>query len=172
MALSIVGYAAPVRGRKPKPVEQRRRDGNPGKRPLPEPVIVKGRVGLVKPELPEHASELWDEIVPALEGVGIVDAIDRAMLETLCHQYQRVCEARAVIAKEGLMARGFNGQPVEHPAVRTERAAATELLRYAEHYALTPIARTRLGLAELARRTQAEELYERIGRRPREITAA
>ena len=50
------------------------------------------------------------------------------------------------------------------PALRVERDAWQAFLRFAEQYALTPVARTRLGLAELHRRTLAEELDEQLGR--------
>jgi P27 family predicted phage terminase small subunit len=98
--------------------------------------------------------------------MGIVDIIDRANLEALCMSYQRMMEARLAIAEDGPFSTGSMGQLVEHPALKIEREAQRDFLRFSEHYALTPIARTRLGLAEIARRTMQEELRERIGRRP------
>lgn len=152
-------------GRKPKPVEQRRREGNPGRRPLPEPVVVAGRVQNLDPPdgLPPDALEAWERIVPTLAEVGILDGIDSMALEALCTQFARAKEAGRIIAREGYTAKGSMGQLVEHPAVSTERAAYAMFLRFAEQYALTPVARTRLGLAELQRRSMQAEMTDSLG---------
>jgi P27 family predicted phage terminase small subunit len=150
-----------MKGRKPKPVEVRRREGNPSKEPLPEPVLVGGRpVTAPEPpeDMPEAAREAWGEVVPRLQEVGILDMIDRLALEAMCTQWARAKQAGQTIAREGLTAIGSNAQLVEHPAVATERAAHQMFLKFAEHYALTPVARTRLGLAELQRRSLATEM--------------
>ena len=156
-----------MKGRKPKPAEIRRREGNPGKRPIPETVVVDGRPqSLPVPEhLPEQAKEFWGRIVPTLAQVGILDGVDRPMLESAAIQYARAREAGDVVAREGLLTQTVNGQLVEHPAVKTERAAMKLLGQFAEQYALTPVARTRLGLAELQRRSLADELDTELGDR-------
>lgn len=155
-------------GRKPKPVEQRRREGNPGKRRLPEPVLVGGRGLPQKPrDLPAEAKSFWDQIVSRLAEVGLIDLVDRPALVLMSIQWARAEQARREIEEKGLFATGSEGQIVEHPAVKIERAAAALYLRFAEHYALTPVARTRLGLAELQRKSIASELDDRLGRNPR-----
>jgi hypothetical protein len=68
-----------------------------------------------------------------------------------------------VIATDGHFVRGSVGQLREHPAIRIEREATAMFLKIAEHYALTPVARTRLGLAELHRRTLAQEMGGAFG---------
>lgn len=152
-------------GRKPKSAEQRRAEGNPGKRPLPEPVIVAGRPdAMAMPEhLPPAAAEAWDEIVPTLGRLGILDGVDKPALEAMCTQYARARQAGKVVAAQGHLARGSAGQIREHPSLGTERAAHAMFLRFAEHYALTPVSRVRLGLAELHRRSLAEEMAEALG---------
>ena len=47
--------------------------------------------------------------------------------------------------------------------MRIEREAARDYLRLAEHFGLTAIARTRLGLAEVRRRSVVEELDHAFG---------
>lgn len=154
-----------MQGRKPKPVEVRRREGNPGKRALPEPVTVAGRpVRVPEPpeSLPRDAREAWERIVPALADVGLLDEIDALALEAMCTQWARAKQAGRVIAEQGHVTLGSTGQLVEHPALATERQAHQMFLRFAEHYALTPIARTRLGLAELQRRSLAGEMAKAL----------
>lgn len=160
-----------MRGRKPKPVEQRIREGNPSKRPLPEPIKLSDARNLTCPEdWDEDAKECWRTVVPTLEAVGVLDGVDRMALESLCLQWARARAAARVIEAQGMFAKGSTGQLVEHPAVATERNAQAMFLRFAEQYALTPVARTRLGIAELERKKLKESMDEAIG--PPELTPA
>ena len=150
-----------MRGRKPKPVEQRIREGNPGKRPLPEPIKLRGASALEKPDdLPARAAGLWDELVPVLEQAGLLNRIDEAALTALCLQWQRACDARTVVEQEGLVAIGSHGQLIEHPMLAAERAAHQLLLRYAEQYGITPVARARIALVARQMTSMADELDE------------
>jgi P27 family predicted phage terminase small subunit len=157
-----------MKGRKPHPVEQRVREGNPQKTPLPEPLLVAGRPALgeiAEPpdHLPRDAKEFWWTDVDRLVEVGIIDRVDVPVLEMLATQYARWRQASRVVAVEGHFTLGSAGQIREHPAVKIEREAHSLFLKTAEHYALTPIARTRLGLAEVHRRTLAAEMQDALG---------
>jgi P27 family predicted phage terminase small subunit len=157
-----------MRGRKPKPVEQRQKEGNAARRPLPDTLLVSGRPTLAElQEPPEHipaeAKDFWRDSVTRLIEVGIVDRVDVPVLEQLATQYARIRQSQRVLAQDGHFVRGSVGQLREHPAMKIEREATRMFLQLAEHYALTPIARTRLGLAELHRRSLAEELKEGLG---------
>jgi P27 family predicted phage terminase small subunit len=157
-----------MRGRKPTPTEKRVLEGNPQKRPLPEVLLVAGRPELqefaVPPDyLPLDAQEFWRDSVVRLVDVGIIDRVDYPALEQLAVQYARIRQAQRVIREEGLFTLGSVGQIREHPALKIEREATTLFMKMAEHFALTPIARTRLGLAELHRRTLADEMGSALG---------
>ncbi len=154
-----------MRGRKPKPVEVRRREGNPGRRPLPAPVVVDGRpVELDPPDhLPDDAGEFWEAVVPTLARAGVLDGVDRPMLELASVQFARARQAARVVAEEGHAARGATGQLIEHPSMGTERDAMALFMKFAEQFPLTPIARTRVGLAELQRHSLVEELDSELG---------
>jgi P27 family predicted phage terminase small subunit len=136
-------------GRKPKPVEQRRREGNAGKRNLPARVDLGG-AGIpseAPPDFPPAARELWAELVPALNQHGVLNRVDAAAMAALCLQWARGVAARQVIDDPqdgGLFALGSMGQIVEHPALGIERAAHAAFLRFAEHYGITPVARARI----------------------------
>jgi hypothetical protein len=86
------------------------------------------------------------------------------VLEQLAVQYARIRQAQRVLAVDGHFVRGSVGQLRPHPALKIEGDATDRFLKLAEHYALTPIARTRLGLAELHRRSLAEELNAGLGK--------
>ena len=154
-----------MRGRRPKPIEQRQREGGSdvSHRPLPQPMLVAGRplsgeLEVPPDHLPKLAREFWSKTVSYLIEVGVVDRIDEAALEMLSVQYARWRQAQAVVAVDGHFTRGAAGQLREHPAVKIEREAHALFLKTAEHFALTPIARSRLGLAELHGRALHAEI--------------
>lgn len=156
-------------GPKPKSREQRIAEGNPSRRPLPEVVKLPG--GYVTQETfqepPEHltdtAKEWWRDAVPVLVEAGVLEKIDRSMLEFAATQYGRALQAARIVADQGIVARGSTGQLKEHPILETERKAQMAYLRFIEQYAGTPQARVRLGIAELQRRSLAEELKDGLG---------
>lgn len=150
-------------GRPPKPVEQKIREGNPGKRKLPAPLkLVEG--GLEKPELPAAASAFWDDIVPILEHAGVLNRVDRVALTALVMQWERAEQARTLLAAQGLFVPGSAGQMVEHPALQVERNAHMLLLRFAGEFGITPVARARIAAASaIVRSTMRESIGEAIG---------
>lgn len=106
---------------------------------------------------------MWIEIVPVLCAVGIVDLVDRYMLEELCRAHARRVQFSRIIASEGLFSAGSHGQLRQHPAVAGERAAADEFRQIAASFGLDPVGRVRLGVAELHRKSLASELEDVLG---------
>lgn len=156
-----------MRGRKPRPSELRLLEGNPGHRPVPQPVVIAGRPvpgELEEPpeHLPDDAKDFWRVTVPRLVSAGIVDRVDIPALIALATQYDVMVKARRVIAQKGLFARGSTGQIVEHPAVKIERNAAKAFQSLSEQFGITPVARVRLGKAELERQSLDQALKEVI----------
>ena len=158
-----------MRGRKPVPAEQRRLEGgrDVSHRAVPDVLLVAGRpadqLDIPPDDLPRDAQEYWRATVARLVEVGMIDLVDDAALRMLATQYARWRQAGRVVAEDGHFARGSVGQLREHPAVKIEREAHGLFLKTAEHFGLTPMARTRLGLAELHRRS----LHAEMERRPR-----
>lgn len=152
-----------MKGRKPKPLEQKIAEGNPSQHKLPEPVLIRGR-GMEKPEaMTPRENEVWDEVVPQLVQANFVDGADVTMLEALCTNIARAREAREIIQREGMIAYTRGGMPCVHPAIRVERDAWASALRIGEQFGLTPSARTRLGYQALKGRTLEQDLLDRLG---------
>ena len=114
--------------------------------------------------MPKDARQFWETSVVRLVEVGIVDRVDVPALEMLAVQYARWRQAGRSVARKGLFAVGSRGQPRESPAVKVEREAHMVFLRTAEHFALTPVARARLGLAEVHRRSLEAEMSSTLDR--------
>lgn len=153
------------RGRKPKPVEQKRRAGNPGKRKLPETVLIGGRVAPPMPAyLPSRAKTAWKQIVPALDEIGMLDKVDGPALEALCIEVGIMRQAAAELAKKrSLTTAGSQGQPVRHPLLDVLNQAQSAVRQWCERFGLDPSTRTRLGLQDAKRKTLNAEMAGKLG---------
>jgi P27 family predicted phage terminase small subunit len=156
-----------MRGRKPKPIEFKEDDGNPGRRPLPEKIIEASGLPAEPPALLGPAgAEVYRKLVQRLGRA--LDEVDIFALTAMCIQWDRAAEAAGTIDQQGHYARGSMGQLVEHPALKTERAAHKAFVAFAAEYGATPVARARVAAAQSAR-AQAQELAEIVEADPVEI---
>ena len=137
----------PPPGRKPKPAAQRRREGNPGKRP-----IIEGIQGTGEPEKPKFlspdASEEWDRVVPQLVQLGVVTSLHTASLTAMCVFWGIAEAARSVYEVDGLVEEGSTGQMVEHPLVGVYSGAIASYMRIAVEFGLTASAAMRIETAK------------------------
>lgn len=142
-----------------KPAEQKRREGNPGHRPIPQPRLVGGRVHEgEKLPVPRHFSapmrSVWTVAIADLAAGGILDRADLFTVEMFCVQLGRAREIRKYLAglqtKEQpfghLLAETARGHASANPLLGVERGAITEARQLADHLGLSASARTRLGL--------------------------
>lgn len=56
------------------------------------------------------------------------------MLEAFCGQVARLRDAQQRIAAEGLIIADPKGNPIPHPAIAIERAAAAEITKSFKHF--------------------------------------
>jgi hypothetical protein len=132
-------------GRPPKPIEQKRRTGNPGKRPLP----ASGSLAVV-PAVAAADHELSvDEALDRVLGAGVhwlarTDGPTIALLRDAVEDYAQL--------------RGTPGVPPKE--VREARAQVMALL---SQLGFDPTSRSRLGLAEVKAQSKLEEIRARRG---------
>ena len=143
------------RGPAPTPVEQRVLRGNPGRRPLPDTVLVGGRpvpAEWAEPPatLPKDGRDWWCEVVPILCENGLLDRADRTIVELAALTWARLAGMRRVIASQGFFALGSVGQIRAHPATKMELQYAAEYRRFAQELGIGPRGRTELGLTALS----------------------
>lgn len=153
------------RGRPRKPIEQKEREGNPGNRKLPAPIVVDAQAPIKPSHLGAAGAQLWDEVVVALAAAGIVQRVDTAALTALCAQWDLAEKARQVLAVEGHYALGSTGQVVEHPAIAILTRSHGMFLKFATEFGITSAARARIAesagnaMASLAQ-AQADEILD------------
>jgi P27 family predicted phage terminase small subunit len=92
--------------------------------------------------LPEHAREEWDRVAPQLWIIGLLSSLDIATLAAYCASY--AMWRRASEELESLTVETQAGDLRRHPLIKVVADAASDMVRYAGEFGLTPVARTRL----------------------------
>lgn len=143
-----------TRGRPPKPLEQKRLLGNPGKRALPKSdslQVLPRAVELPEPSRPlgKPGRELWDRVWSA--GVAWISPdTDNEILLITCELIDERWNLRTRVLRE------------EDSKDRRNLTQLTKLIQ--ENLSLlgfTPADRTRLGVAEVKAASKLEELMAR-----------
>ena len=144
-----------------KPIELKRKLGNPGKRAMPgegELMTIDG--GFREPLRPlgEAGQQLWDEIY-MVGGMWISPQSDTQLLQMTCELLDR----REILREE------FLADPTERKVnmslLETEKLIQTSL----SLLGFTPSDRSRLGLAEVKAKSKLEELMDRRANRVEEF---
>jgi P27 family predicted phage terminase small subunit len=128
--------------------------GNPGKRPMrPEP---QPEIAADVPEPPAfitgYAADEWHRTAPELHRLGLLTRIDVPALAAYCHAFGQWRMAAESLAKmqandpmmNGMIIKTKYGDAAMNPLVSIARKHASDVIRYAAEFGLTPIARTRL----------------------------
>ena len=144
-----------------KPVELKRKLGNPGKRAMPgEGELMTIESGFREPLRPlgEAGQQLWDEIY-MVGGMWISPRSDTQLLQMTCELLDR----REILREE------FLADPTERKVnmslLETEKLIQTSL----SLLGFTPSDRSRLGLAQVKAKSKLEELMERRANRVEEF---
>ncbi len=142
-----------TRGRKPKPTALRLVTGNAGKRKInkrePKPT---GGAPTCPDFLSKEAKAEWKRVVPELDRLGLITAIDRAAIAVYCQLWGRVVEAERALAvmaeadkiTQGLLIKTTNGSEIQNPLVGVANKAMEAMLKMAVEFGMTPSSRARL----------------------------
>ena len=140
-----------------KPIEMKRKLGNPGKRAIPgEGTLVQIEGGFREPLRPlgEAGYQLWTEVFE-VGGLWISQKTDTQLLQMVCELLDR----REILREE------FLADPTERKVnmslLETEKLIQSSL----SLLGFTPSDRSRLGLAEVKAKSKLEELMERRANR-------
>ena len=159
-----------MKGRKPVPTYLKVVRGNPGKRKLPvdEPVPARDLPD-VPPHLCDDAKVEWGRVSSELYRMGLLTGVDRAALAAYCQSYGRWARAEVALAKMsekdlltgGLLIKTSNGNAIQNPLVGIANKAASDMVRYAAEFGMTPSARTRVKAGEGEGLDAPEDAYFR-----------
>lgn len=153
--------------------------GSPGKgsiskRQKPDVVTLAPRVEehtIPDPpeDIPREGQELWQQVVPWLVAQNAIQVIDLPAVKSMCIHYAQMEKLRRVLDEDGYFVLGSSGQMTEHPGIRQFNNSSNMFLRYAQEFGLTTIARTRLGLMDVQRKSIASEMEWTLGPATRRI---
>lgn len=141
----------PVGGGGRKPTEQKRRIGNPGKRPLPDRATLVALPGAVEPPEPARpldnaGRELWHRVWTA-GAVWLAERIDAETVLILCEHVDEREALRRVVLRDGSWR--------DRAALR---ALDAQIMSCLSLLGFNPVDRSRLGVAEV----QAPNRIERL----------
>jgi len=131
-------------GRKPKPIELKRIEGNPGKRPLPEEIKPSIGETTCPTHLSETAKKEWIRIVPELLNLGLLTNIDRAALAAYCQAFGRWVDAENVINEKGVLYKTAAGNVITSPMLWVANKAMEQMHKFLTEFGLTPSSRARI----------------------------
>lgn len=142
----------------PKPNELKRKQGNPGKRPLPAlaTVTVIPRVEELAPaHLTPARQELWQRL---RETAFWISNTDKPNLELLCEKLDRRAEYIAKLQASDFVLYTDKGYAYANPLVGMISTIENEIAKLFSLLGLTPTDRTRLGYAEVKARSALDDL--------------
>lgn len=132
-----------MRGRKPKPAELRRLEGNPGHRPINDD--TPQTIG--KPECPaylkDYAFKVWGKIVGSMPE-KVYSPADEELLAAYCVAAAMHREAVQRIGEMGAVIVGESGAPYQNPWTGILNTQATKMATIGSRLGLDPAARATL----------------------------
>ncbi len=157
-----------MKGRPPDPNRERRGTGNrpqQGEAKVARRDTAPVQSGPVVPpapaSLPAQVHGVWSAVCADLGAAGHLRPAYLPQIEAYCQAVFTHAAATAGLHAHGMMVRGPNG-PVTNPMVRVQKDAAAVMLRYAEQLGLTPAARIRLAVVEVAGASMLATLNQRL----------
>jgi hypothetical protein len=138
----------------PKPIEQKRKLGNPGKRPLPDKgTLIALPMAMETPAplrpLGLEGQKMWERIWEAGRAwISLTTDIEHVMI--LCETMDERVQLRDIVFK--------GGEWRDRVALRQLDTQITGMLSL---IAFNPVERSRLGLAEVQAQTRIQELMTR-----------
>ena len=132
-----------MKGRRPKPPEIKRLEGNPGRRPIPtETTEATGRPS--KPDYVKgYADQVWNRLVGSMPE-KVYTAADQDLLATYCVSAALHRDAAAKVHEMGAVITTEAGTLTTNPYVRVLNAQATKMTSIGSRLGLDPAARANL----------------------------
>jgi P27 family predicted phage terminase small subunit len=129
--------------------------GNPGKRTLAVDVMqpkLSPNVPDPPPFITGYAADEWWTVAEELHNMGVLTRIDLAPFAAYCHAYGQWRMAAESLARmqandqvmHGMLVKTKDDVTIQNPLVYIVRKAASDMVRYASEFGLTPAARSRI----------------------------
>ena len=167
-----------MRGRKPKPLESRKLEGNLGKRAIPEPL----KFGVVSdfpkppPTLRQRGSDEWLSTGKQLWKLKILQSTDLPTFEAYCSEIDRYFEIKDHLndlvndyGHQALIVMNDKGDVKQNPYLIIEKQSLEKMTKLGTEFGLTPTSRARLGLSKLNPPSEKDEIEEKYFQRKKRV---
>jgi len=138
-------------GRKRKPIEQLKREGNYKACRHRGPELEANELP-VPEDMEGVVADTWKELSPVLASMGILTKADGLALRMLCESFSYYAEACETVKEKGAYSKQVNKNGSEyiseHPAVKARSRYWKEVESIAKQFGLTPSARTGLHVSK------------------------
>jgi P27 family predicted phage terminase small subunit len=142
-------------GQRPMPTQLKLLRGNPGKQRLPanEPQPDQSiDVPAPPPHILGYVADEWWTVATELHRLGLLTKVDGAPLAAYCYAYGQSRMAAESLARmaandpimNGQIIKTKYGDAVQNPLVNIARKHASDMVRFAAEFGLTPAARTHI----------------------------
>lgn len=142
-------------GRRPKPTELKKAQGNPGKRKLnelePTPEIIVD--ASVPAYLSKPARQWWEMLSPMLLRIKVLTEADQLALALLCEQAAQADEATKILRKGGILVKRklldrkgkkVGEVPVINPAYKVQLESMKQLKSFLTEFGMSPASRAKV----------------------------
>lgn len=147
-------------GRPAKPTEQKRKTGNPGKRPLPD---LKNVISLppIKGDAPLHLSDagqkMWADVKAMAPWIANTDG---KLLIELCEKMDKKYELKEKLAATDYVLFTDKGYAYANPLFGMLNTVENDIVKLLSLLGLTPVDRSKLGVAEVTAKGKLAQLLE------------
>jgi P27 family predicted phage terminase small subunit len=157
-----------MRGRKPLPSHLKVIQGNRGKRPIrAETIQIGPSLPMPPPHLCDEAKVEWGRVAPMLFNLRILSDADVAALTAYCQAwatFKKATEALNIMAQndkltQGLLIKTTNGNAIQNPLLGIANKAASDMVRFAAEFGMTPSARARIHAKDAEKDEDKEGKY-------------
>ena len=132
-----------MRGRRPKPDQIKEAQGTLQKCRTNKKKPKSSGVPVSPFEAGSIAQAKWDEVVPGLQRLGLIDEIDRTALEALCWQYELATKSKQEIEQHGITLSTEHGT-IKNPACTVNSDAWAKIRSLINDLGLNYLSRQRM----------------------------
>ncbi len=121
------------------------RGGNPNSINMPQGTTEPlGKLPKAPAWLGPLGQERWAEIGPILMKAGVLGTRDLDAFACYCAAWHRWRVSEDVVVKHGPTVKGADGKTYRRPETSLARDALAQVLKYQEHFGMTPASRSRI----------------------------
>lgn len=164
-----------MKGRKPKPAQLERLDGNPTKRPIKTELAMPLDMPDPPQPLDDYALEEWNRLAPGLNAIGVLSKMDMGIMAAYCDSYSKWRLATELL--RDILHGGPDGKllslvqidnktgiMLKNPLTDRAEKAKADMVRYAAELGMTPVARARIAIEPQKKQSKFDGL---IGNKPK-----